>query len=69
MNATREAVFTKILAWDAILGKKLYFGLEMIEVGDAGSSLKTSSNVGSGPLLTVSGKVTAMALSPLQCQG
>ena len=28
----------KILAWDAVLGKELYFGIEMIEVQDAGLS-------------------------------
>ena len=38
LTATLEAVFTKILAWDTALGKKLYFGIEMIEVRDVGPS-------------------------------
>ena len=38
LTATWEAVVAKILAWDVVLGKILYFGIEMIEVQDAGSS-------------------------------
>ena len=36
LTATREARFTKILARDAILGKKTIFGMEMTEVRDVG---------------------------------
>ena len=35
LTTTREARFTKILARDAILGKKTIFGMEMAEVRDA----------------------------------
>ena len=35
---TREACCAKILAWDAVLGKKMILGIAMAEVRDAGLS-------------------------------
>ena len=43
LTATLEAGFAKILARDAVLGKKIVFGTEMIEVRDVGLLWKRNS--------------------------
>ena len=43
LTATLEAGFAKIMARDAVLGKKIVFGIEMIEVRDVGLLWKRNS--------------------------
>ena len=51
LTAFRESGFAKIVARDAVLGKKTVFGIQARDGRDAGLSWKRSGNAGSGPTL------------------
>ena len=51
LTATLVAGFAKILARDAVLGKKMVFGIEVTEVRDVGLSLKRDQTPLPPPLL------------------